>query len=122
MIENVIFVGSMSEPGGGKTFISPRILRHMNLISIAQFDDETLNRIFQSILDWFFTNNGFGVELHGEVIKSTNKLVYGTLDIYTKVMEKLLPTPSKSHYLFNLRDFSKVILGITMSDKENLKT
>jgi dynein heavy chain len=55
-------------------------------------------------------------------VKSANKLVYGTLDIYKKVMEELLPTPSKSHYLFNLRDFSKVILGITMSDKENLRT
>jgi len=35
IIENIIFVGSMSEPGGGKTFITPRILRHLNLISIA---------------------------------------------------------------------------------------
>lgn len=64
LIESVIFVGSMSEPGGGKTFISPRILRHLNLISIANFDDETLNRIFCSILDWFFVNNGFGVDSH----------------------------------------------------------
>lgn len=43
---NIIFVSAMGPPGGGRTFISPRILRHLNLISIAEFDDDTLSRIF----------------------------------------------------------------------------
>lgn len=46
----------MGPPGGGRTFVTPRILRHLSLISLAAFDDETLNRIFGSILKWFFTN------------------------------------------------------------------
>ncbi len=51
-----------------------------------------------------------------------NKIVMSTLDVYKSVMEDLLPTPMKSHYLFNLRDFSKVIMGICLSYKDQVQS
>lgn len=36
-------------------------------------------------------------------------LVSATLEVYGKVEREMLPTPSRPHYTFNLRDISKVV-------------
>lgn len=45
----------MGVPGGGRNEITDRFLRHMQLIGIDSFDDNTLNKIFSTIIDWQFS-------------------------------------------------------------------
>ena len=107
----------MGEPGGGRTFITPRFQRHFNLIAFAEFDEITLRKIFTKILDWYFSNNKFSTD----IVTYVPKIVNATLDIYSRVQREMKPTPIRSHYTFNLRDFSKVILGICLIDKDHLQ-
>lgn len=69
--------------------------------------ESQIRRIYSTMIDQKL--QGFGEELKplGEV------LTQATLELYYAVSVRFLPTPAKIHYLFNLRDISKV--------KDNLK-
>ncbi|KAL1497384.1 hypothetical protein ABEB36_008364 [Hypothenemus hampei] len=104
---DVLFVGAMGVPGGGRNEISARFLRHMQIIGIDSFDDNTLNKIFSTIIDWQF---GKGYE---ESIQRMAKFSVGaTNEVFKEATLKFLPTPTKSHYTFSLRDFSRVVNGL----------
>lgn len=49
-----MFVGAMGVPGGGRNEVTDRFLRHMQIICLDSFEDNTLVKIFSTILDWHF--------------------------------------------------------------------
>mmetsp|Transcript_44077 Transcript_44077/g.42705 ORF Transcript_44077/g.42705 Transcript_44077/m.42705 type:complete len:212 (+) Transcript_44077:1561-2196(+) len=115
-LDDTMVIAAMGPPGGGKTFITPRLLRHFNVVAFANFDENTMNNIFRTILKWYFRVNSFTQDVQN----MEQKIVGATLKIYTKIQEDLKPTPMKSHYTFNLRDFSKVICGICMAGRNQI--
>lgn len=44
----------MGPPGGGRTFITGRLVRHFNVIAYTQLDKETINVIFTTLIDHFY--------------------------------------------------------------------
>jgi dynein heavy chain len=48
-------------------------------------------------------------------------VIDSTIEIYQKISEELRATPAKFHYMFNLRDVSKVIQGILMSHQKSVQ-
>jgi len=47
---------------------------------------------------------------------ATTAVVDSTIEVYNQIREQLLPTPSKPHYTFNLRDVARVIQGVMRAD------
>ena len=115
---DIQFVAAMGPPGGGRNFVTPRFIRHFNQVAINSFDDLTMSKIFSSILSWHFGR----FEFDREISAASNSLVSATMSIFKWSVDNLLPTPAKTHYTFNLRDFSKVIQGVTLSTPESFNS
>ena len=110
---NINFVAAMLPPIGGRNVVTMRYLRHYNLLYVEPFDNSSLFKIFGSILEWYFIN--LPQSLPKSITNLKDNIVNSTVELYTKVQtsKELLPTPAKSHYIYNLRDISKVFQGIT---------
>lgn len=54
--------------GGGRNHVTSRYTRHFNMVSIVDFDNTTLTRIFSSILEWALTTNAFPANIKVSVM------------------------------------------------------
>ncbi|KAJ3020398.1 UNVERIFIED_CONTAM: Dynein heavy chain 7, axonemal [Siphonaria sp. JEL0065] len=115
---DIQLIGAMGPPGGGRNVITSRFSRHFNQVVINSFDDLTMARIFHSILNWHFGR----MEFTEEIKEMAQGVIQATLGTYKWVIVNLLPTPAKTHYTFNLRDFSKVIQGMLLSKPSFFQT
>ncbi|XP_044742040.1 dynein axonemal heavy chain 12 [Chrysoperla carnea] len=113
-LHQLLFLAAMGPVGGSRQDIYHRFLRHFNIYSINEFSDESLFKIFTNTLMQGLRKNGFATD----VMMSVMYIVNSTVDIYKQSIATLRPTPAKSHYIFNLRDFARVIQGCAMMRKE----
>lgn len=117
-IYDTMFVCAMAPPGGSRQELYHRFLRHFNLFTISNFSEDTVGRIFSNIAFIGLQRNGFTTA----VMSTINEIVNATMNIYINAKLELRPTPAKSHYLFNLRDFSRVITGCAMIREESVES
>jgi dynein heavy chain len=60
-------------------------------------------------------------EFSDDVNKVVDNLSDATIKLWKRIKNRLLPTPTKFHYIFNLRDVSKIFKGICCTSPESIK-
>ncbi|XP_050716714.1 dynein axonemal heavy chain 3-like isoform X3 [Eriocheir sinensis] len=110
-----LFIGAMMPPSADRSNICGRFTRHLNVIYLDTFDDETLDKIFGSIMSWHFSS-----QEDAAIQQLSKTVVEATREVYRRTVSSFLPTPAKRHYVFNLRDFSRVMCGILLVPNECL--
>ncbi|KAI3384925.1 hypothetical protein SNEBB_000114 [Seison nebaliae] len=115
-VKGATLCAACAPPGGGRNKVTARFLRHFSIFNLAQPAEFSLKHIFKSIL------NGFLQPFPTKVRTLSAQLVDSVIEIFERMSTDLLPTPDKSHYIFNLRDLSKCIQGILQVTPETCST
>lgn len=97
-------MAAMGPPGGGRQVISRRLQSRFNLINMTFPQESEVRRIFGSMINQKLQ------EFEDEFKPLGESMTTATIEMYEAIVQRFLPTPTRIHYLFNLRDISKVCL------------
>lgn len=115
-IADVQYVGCISPAASGNNKVDPRVISLFSLFNCTPPSREATEKIYNSILEAHCSE--FSDDIKGLVPKITQ----ATMSLYFTVIEKLPRTPVKFHYLFNLRDLSRVYEGLLQSTVDKFST
>ncbi|XP_023379661.1 dynein heavy chain 10, axonemal-like, partial [Pteropus vampyrus] len=115
-IRDLGFVAAMGKAGGGRNEVDPRFISLFNVFNVPFPSEESLHLIYSSIL------KGHTSVFHESIQAVSDELTFCTLELYENIVQELPPTPSKFHYIFNLRDLSRVFNGLVLTHPERFQT
>ena len=104
-------LAAMGKPGGGRAHITPRMTSKFHVINFTNPSEKQMKKIYDTIFTIKFTQFGDDVKV------LQDSLALATINIFNQTMTDFLPTPKKTHYIYNMRDISKVFQGLYLADK-----
>ncbi|VDP42904.1 unnamed protein product [Schistosoma mattheei] len=115
-IKGMQLFAAMGIPGGGRMILSQRLQAHFHQIVVTFPTEANLKRIYGTMITQKLQ------EFQDEVKSMADNLTQASIDLYHAIVNKFLPTPTKIHYLFNLRDISKIFQGLLRATKKYIDT
>ncbi|XP_038229191.1 dynein axonemal heavy chain 10 [Dermochelys coriacea] len=110
------FIAAMGKAGGGRNEVDPRFISLFSVFNVPFPSEASLHLIYASIL------KGHTEIFNDSIAAIADKMTYCTLELYKAIVRDLPPTPSKFHYIFNLRDLSRIYNGLVLTTPERFQT
>lgn len=104
----------MNHPGGGRNDIPNRMKRQCFIFNMILPLDIT--PIYAPIINFVFSPKGF----NEDTLRVIANLTKATIELWNKVKGTMLPTPAKFHYVFNMRELSRIFKGILSTSKKTI--
>ena len=108
-IVDMQLVAAMGLIGGARAPLPSRLQTKFAPLHFVSPGEAQVKRIFRTLIVNHFSEFDEPIKPLGVV------LTQATLDVYKQVSAEFLPVPASSHYLFNLRDMSRVVYGLLQS-------
>jgi dynein heavy chain len=113
---DICYCAAMVHPGGGRNDIPHRLKRQFVLLNVTMPSLVAIDNIFGSIIRGRLSPSA----VDRKVAEAAEKLTVATINLWQKVAAKMLPTPAKFHYMFNMRELSRVFAGIFEAPRDSI--
>ncbi|KAH8046310.1 dynein light chain binding protein [Aureococcus anophagefferens] len=101
ILKDLCYIGAMGPPGGGRNKVDTRFVALFSVFNLPDPAQEVLAHIVKDV----------GAKFPEAMLK-----------LFAFIVESLPPTPAKFHYIFNLRDLSRVTEGICLATPDTFDT
>ena len=108
MISGLQFLAAMNHPTNGRNDVPNRIKRLFFAINIPPPSSKAVEGIYGRILSELLPKKKYSEEVIGMI----QPIVEATIQLWESTSNKLLPTPTKFHYVFTIRELARVFGGM----------
>nr|XP_023024309.1 dynein heavy chain 10, axonemal [Leptinotarsa decemlineata] len=115
LLKDISYFAAMGVAGGGRNEVDPRFMSMFTVINLVFPTSSTLQHIYESILSGHLS-------VFSEEVQIAPILMTITLNLYNICVSQLPPTPSKFHYIFNMRDLSRITAGMCITTPKFFST
>jgi dynein heavy chain len=116
--EDLQYVAAMNQPVGGRNDMPSRLKRQFFAYNLVLPSLGSIDELYGQMLRGRFR----AAEFKPSVLEVASRLTAATIELWRQVKARMLPTPSKFHYIFNMRELSRVFQGVLFTPKESVKS